>query len=681
MENFKFEQEANIFLDQQKIFEFGICEKNESIHDVFKRVSKTINEVEEKFSDEENLSGFKEELIHLLENQKFIPSTTILMNAGRFNDAPLSACSVPPVDLRNNLKDVKKTVDGYHFSGMGTGFNFDDLENPIDIIEYLNQVGIDGQNNEAQLRPVGNMGTISIDHPQILDFIKIKTSDKDKQWVFNFSVNIPDDIIEKISNKKTIALRNGENISTEKLLDEISESIFFTGDPGLVFNDRLNQDNQVPSAGKYESLAPCGEVGLAMGETCQFSYINLGKFVKNGDIDYTELEKTIAMGVRFLDDVVEYNISKYSNEVSQSATKSKRKIGLGVCGFADMLDKIGIDYKSQKARETAEDLFSFINFISKKASVDLAKERGPFEKFNESKYATENNILKKYSNHPTNKISEEQWLGLEKEVKEYGIRNCATIALPPTGRSSLLIGVSPSIEPQFNEALEISPENQLLMIASIQKFVDESISKTINIPENSTVEDIKNILKTSINLPLKGITIYRDKSRNHQPINLLNIEKNMENKEKYNFQYCQKLVIFSADFKKVLLCKRKGENDYDGVYSFIGGKMETTDSDLVSAMQREKNEEVGKNFKVKLYQKFSNNLTFKKKSGDYMVLPHYLAKHVAGEVELSEEYSDYKWVEIEQLENFEPKINNIPESVKTLLKLEKIIEEEDLEII
>jgi len=155
----------------------------------------------------------------------------------------------------------------------------------------------------------------------------------------------------------------------------------------------------------------------------------------------------------------------------------------------------------------------------------------------------------------------------------------------------------------------------------------------------------------------------------------------MENKEKYNFQYCQKLVIFSTDFKKALLCKRKGEDDYDGVYSFIGGKMETTDSDLVSAMQREKNEEVGKNFKVKLYQKFSNNLTFKKKSGDYMVLSYYLAKHVAGEVELNEEYSDYKWVEIEQLENFEPKINNIPESVKTLLKLKKIIEEEDLEII
>ncbi len=126
---------------------------------------------------------------------------------------------------------------------------------------------------------------------------------------------------------------------------------------------------------------------------------------------------------------------------------------------------------------------------------------------------------------------------LEKEVKNSGIRNCATIALPPTGRSSLLIGASPSIEPSFEEILEISPGDQLLMVASIQKFVDESISKTINIPESSTVEEIKKILKTAINLPLKGITIYRDKSRNYQPINLINIEKNMGNKEKFNFLF------------------------------------------------------------------------------------------------------------------------------------------------
>lgn len=155
----------------------------------------------------------------------------------------------------------------------------------------------------------------------------------------------------------------------------------------------------------------------------------------------------------------------------------------------------------------------------------------------------------------------------------------------------------------------------------------------------------------------------------------------MENKEKYNFQYCQKIVIFSSDLKKVLLCKRKGENDYDGVYSFVGGKMEYSDKDIVSAIEREKNEEIGEDFKVKLYHEFSNNLTFKKKDGSYMILPHYFAKHLQGEVRLNDEYSEYRWVEIEDLEEFEPKIKNIPKSVNKLLKLGKIIEDDDLDII
>jgi len=155
----------------------------------------------------------------------------------------------------------------------------------------------------------------------------------------------------------------------------------------------------------------------------------------------------------------------------------------------------------------------------------------------------------------------------------------------------------------------------------------------------------------------------------------------MENQEKYNFQYCPKIVVFSGDLKKVLLCRRKGENDYDGVFSFIGGKMEISDKDLLSAMQREKNEEVGKNFKIKIYHKFSNNIIFKNKNGAYMILPHYFAKHIEGEVELNNEYSEYKWVDINDLETFEPKIENIPGSVKTLLALARTIKEEDLEIL
>ena len=153
------------------------------------------------------------------------------------------------------------------------------------------------------------------------------------------------------------------------------------------------------------------------------------------------------------------------------------------------------------------------------------------------------------------------------------------------------------------------------------------------------------------------------------------------NKDKYNFQYCQKIVVFSKDMNSVLLCKRKDEDDFNEIYTFIGGKMETSDKDIISAIQREKDEEIGESFKIELYPKFSNNVNYVKKNGDFMILPHYYAKHISGEVKLNEEYSDYKWVGIDNLDAFEPKINNISETVKILLKLRTIIKDEDLIVI
>ena len=147
--------------------------------------------------------------------------------------------------------------------------------------------------------------------------------------------------------------------------------------------------------------------------------------------------------------------------------------------------------------------------------------------------------------------------------------------------------------------------------------------------------------------------------------------------EKYLFQYCQKIVVFSKDKKKVLLCKRKGERDYDGVFSFIGGKMETSDKDILAALKREKTEEVGKDFRINLYPEYSTNLLFIKKDGNYMILPHYLAIHISGEINLNEKYSEYKWVSIDSLEHFEPKIPGIPGIVKKLIELMKIADEND----
>lgn len=151
--------------------------------------------------------------------------------------------------------------------------------------------------------------------------------------------------------------------------------------------------------------------------------------------------------------------------------------------------------------------------------------------------------------------------------------------------------------------------------------------------------------------------------------------------EELLFQYCQKIVVLSKDKTKVLLCKRKGEQDYDGIFSFIGGKMETTDKTIIDGLKREKDEEVGESFKVNIYPTFSYNLLFRKKDGNTMILPHYLAIEESGTIELNEEYSEFKWVDINGIENFEPKISNIPETLKELLRLETISKEEEFILI
>ncbi len=508
------------FIGEDKLFQFGIAEKGEDILSIFQRVVDAVAEAEAIHSDKESVDRLKDGILRLLKDKRFIPSTPILMNAGRMKDAPLSACAVPSVDLKGDLSKVRAIVDGFHNSGMGTGFNFDDIDDPIKVIQYLNQVGVDGQKSDKQLRPVGNMGSLSVTHPQIMNFIEIKNGHTDHPWVFNFSVNLDDDNIRKIKQGEPIILEDGKSIPSAEILDQIARSIYTSGEPGLSFVDRLNRDNQVPSAGEYKSLAPCGEVGLVEGETCQFSYLNLGQFVEAGQIDYEGLKQAIELVVRFLDDVVDYNIVRYESDTSKDITKRKRKIGLGVCGFADLLDKLKISYDSSEAIELAKNVFSFINYVSKRVSLKLAMERGPFGDFKKSKYATDDSIIRRLSEQATQTVSKNDWLELEKEVKKHGIRNCATVALPPTGRSSLIVKASQSIEPSFMDMLKISPKNQLLMISAIQKFVDESISKTVNISQTTSVDEIKDILLMAMDLNLKGITIYRDKSRTGQPMKI-----------------------------------------------------------------------------------------------------------------------------------------------------------------
>ena len=539
-----------------------ILQKNETAEEMIKRVVNLIVEIEKKYNnDNSKIESFANELINLLDQKKIIFSTPILTNAGTSKKRPLSACTVPPVNLMEDLSKIKKTINTYHEEGLGTGFNFDNLEDPLAMLHYLNQVALEGAASGKEDRPVGNIALLSVDHPKIKEFIKAKP-ESNNNWKFNISINITDDFMSAYYNNQDFYLKNGQKCSPKEILQLIANSSFLSGDPGVVFMDRLNKDNPVSSLGNYYSVAPCAEVGLIPGETCQFAYLNLNKFFnKNRLFLKEEFIQAIRVVTRSLDNTLDVNIDNFQIKASSNITRQKRKIGIGVCGVADLLVKLKIPYESRKARKLIKDLIILINYISKDESSNLAAVRGSFLSFFDSLYKLKPNFIKqKYRNVKSEHVKKEDWLKLEKKIDSQGLRNCSTVSLPPTGRSGLIIDASTGIEPFFNlfkfdklhpelisdlkslnlnidefeklifqnnscqnlnlpkkikklykKSVEISPFDQVKMIKEIQKGVDESISKTINLNSNCKAEDVKNIILLAYAANLKGLTVYVNK--------------------------------------------------------------------------------------------------------------------------------------------------------------------------
>ena len=543
--------------------------EEETYQGVCKRIFGAITRESEKYDvGEKQIGEMEATLIDMFKQRKFVPSTPIITNAGRYEERPLTACSVPPLDARMNRNELEKMVNQYHKKGMGTGFNFDDAVDPVTELLFFNANAVAEFERKEMDRPIGNMGILSIDHPQVLNFAGIKAGKfRNHDWKFNISVNLKDDFMKALALGEQYKLKDGTIVNPEKLLDDIVAHAHNCGDPGLVFLDRFEQYNITPHLGKYVSLAPCGEVPMASGETCQFSYVNLGAFVDGNAVDYEGLKDAVHKMVLMLDNALDISISNFENEKSTEIMSRKRKIGVGVCGFSDMLFSLGIQYDSEEARGIAEDVMSLVNYESKKASVELAKERGAFPAFHDTETKREL-ITERYLGNSSNTVSSKDWEQLRDDINQYGIRHVSTIALPPTGRSSMVIGASASIEPAFSLAnnesldgnlerharennyngnmlsvyveidrtgsvqetdlpqevkdiyktcLELSPEAHLLMVATFQKYTDDSISKTINLPNNATADEIKKTYVDSYELGLKGITVYRDGCKQEQP--------------------------------------------------------------------------------------------------------------------------------------------------------------------
>lgn len=556
---------------QKRILQDGrICANNETPQQMVNRVVGAIYDAELQFSESHDAVLFADSIGALMDSGQIVFSTPIMTNAGRSDfRRPLSACTVPSVNLNGDWTKIRKLVDTYHQEAMGTGFNFDMVDDPVEVLLKLNEIAISGSQSGNEDRPVGNMGICTIDHPRIASFVVAKSLRRSIDWKFNISVDTPELFWMAAASGSQLHLRDGGTISASALLDLIVEAAHHCADPGVVFMDRINRDNPIPGAGRYESVAPCAEVGLVPGETCQFGYINLGAFVSNETLRIDELRNTVMLLTQALDDCLDISLRTYQVEVSREVVALRRKIGIGVCGLADMLIKLGIPYDSEMGRSLAKDIVAFVNFVSKEASHQLGKIRGSFGAM-KLRYGCRHTespsyISQRYSPHPTKWVSASDWYNLGEKIRTTQfLRHSTTIALPPTGRSGLVINASPGVEPLFSlkdpdgkvrnvvcdlvkdaptiehiflngtlpqnvdhrvksilvTSTDISATSHLEMVAALQTVVDESISKTINLRAEATVSEVREIYEKAYLLGLKGMTMYREGSSVLQPVKL-----------------------------------------------------------------------------------------------------------------------------------------------------------------
>lgn len=579
----------------------------ETPQDMFRRVADTIASGDLEFGktskDVQNLS---DRFYNAITHRYFMPNSPTLMNAGR-DLGQLAACFVLPID--DSLESIFETIKNtalIHQSGGGTGFSFSRLRpknsvvrstmgvssGPVSFMEVFNAAT--EAVKQGGTRRGANMGILRVDHPDIIEFINCK-SDNNKLNNFNISVAITDKFMEAYLNGKDYDLINPQNneivgrMDAGAVFDLIIDSAWKNGEPGIVFIDKMNKDNPTPQIGKIESTNPCGEVPLLPYEACNLGSINLGLMVKEQDgefvVDWDLLENTVRTAMRFLDNVIVVN--NYPLPQISEMVQNNRKIGLGVMGWADMLMQMGIAYNSEEGTSLATDVMSFIDYVSKTESVELAKERGCFNNFKGSVYEDSNYFSKKFTGKTSHKVNDKMWAQLDKDVQKYGLRNATTTCIAPTGTISMIAGASGGIEPLFGlvfsrlimdgtELLEvnpvfekymkthglytedlmnkiakcgsvahieelpdevkrifvtahdISPYWHVKMQAAFQQFTDNAVSKTVNFIESATREDIKKTYILAYKNNLKGITVYRNNSRQFQPMNLKKAKKTIE---------------------------------------------------------------------------------------------------------------------------------------------------------
>jgi ribonucleoside-diphosphate reductase alpha chain len=544
-------------------------EKGEPIEEpieMFSRVASNIAEGEFRFKEGEEAQRLYEEsrerFLQIMLSRRFMPNSPTLMNAGR-ELQQLSACFVLPVeDSIDGIYDTLKHQAIIHKSGGGTGFGFSRLRPKNDLVKSTMGVSsgpvsfmaiYDASTDKIKqggTRRGANMGILRVDHPDIEEFIDCKR-DNDQINNFNISVAITDGFMEAVEGDTDFELKNprdGEIMKTVRARDlfrKIVEGAWLNGEPGVVFIDKINDDNPTPQF-PIESTNPCSEAHLPPHDSCNLGSINLERFYREdtGDVDWDALRETVHTAIRFLDNVIEQN--NYPLPEIDEMSRGNRRVGLGVMGFADLLIKLGITYDSEEGLTFAERTMKFVDDEAWEESRALAEERGVMPNYEGSRH----------------------------QARGDRVRNATVTTIAPTGTISMIAGCSGGIEPLFAVAFmrrqadmempdvnpefvklakergfyseelmkkiaqhgsvrdvaevpddvrsvwvtshDISSEWHVMMQAAFQKYTSMGISKTINLPNEATPEDVEDAYRQAYALNCKGIAVYRDGSRDAQ---------------------------------------------------------------------------------------------------------------------------------------------------------------------